>query len=301
MPPPKRPPREVQRKLTALRAVARAPIVLAPEAEQRARAEIRARIVEIDAITRQLVGNRLSKEIKEQKEAEAEAQVEARITRRLEDLEKRYNIGEVDARAISLAQNGDRNATEAIFKQYEKLIRGVARTYNIPRHDLEDVVGELNIYVMTSVIPTFNPRKGKSFKNFMRECLKRKMISLLKTETRQMRKNPHGSDRSLDYAEEGERPLGETMAVGAHDSEIHRIEQMMPNGWFETFLLSNSPNARLERDVIIARSCWKVHEGDVPTYAEVARILGLKDSKKVDNALTRFRKKLGIRGITSTV
>ncbi len=215
-----------------------------------------------------------------------------------QDFMKLVRMGRLDideAGLIQSAQNGDVRATEQLLKNYHDLIRRKSYKYQIPHHAPEDLQGEFHWEIIkpkSGIIASYDPRMNKSFKNFLGACLDKKITSLLKTGTRQMRKNPHGADHSLSYTEEGDRPLEDTMAVGFHDQRIDAIE--VGSGFsFEQEMLKYYPRAKMQRRVAIARSFLARYLGDF-SYADVAIVLGLdpeKSRKSIDNALSRIRTK----------
>ena len=113
-----------------------------------------------------------------------------------------------DEEAVSAAQEGDATATEYLMDKYKNFVRSKARSYFLVGADREDIVQEGMIGLYKS-IRDFRPDKQATFHAFADLCVKRQIITAIKTATRQ-KHIPLNSYVSLNkpiYDEESERTL----------------------------------------------------------------------------------------------
>ncbi|WP_027964778.1 RNA polymerase sporulation sigma factor SigH [Halalkalibacillus halophilus] len=188
-----------------------------------------------------------------------------------------------DEALIILVQENDVQALEFLISKYRGFVRSKARTYFLIGADREDIMqeGMIGLY---KAIRDYQPDKLSSFKVFAELCVKRQIITAIKTATRQ-KHSPLNSYVSLDkpvYEEDSDRTLIDVIA----EDDLSDPEQLLLNqeryGDMEEKmeeLLSG-----LEREVLQLYL-------DGRTYQEISVLLN-RHVKSIDNALQRVKKKL---------
>ncbi len=201
-----------------------------------------------------------------------------------ETLDERYEkyLSMSDDDVVVLAQQGDGEALEYLLDKYKNFVRGRARSYFLVGADHEDIVQEGMIGLYKS-IRDFKPDKQSSFRAFAELCVKRQIITAIKTATRQkhvplnsyvsLNKPLYGeeSDRTLLDVIEGRVTNPEELFIGQED--MSHIQEQIGT------VLSD-----LEQQVLSAFL-------DGKSYQEIAEMLG-RHVKSIDNALQRVKRKL---------
>ena len=201
-----------------------------------------------------------------------------------ETLDERYEkyLSMSDDDVVVLAQQGDGEALEYLLDKYKNFVRGRARSYFLVGADHEDIVQEGMIGLYKS-IRDFRPDKQSSFRAFAELCVKRQIITAIKTATRQkhvplnsyvsLNKPLYGeeSDRTLLDVIEGRVTNPEELFIGQED--MSHIQEQIGT------VLSD-----LEQQVLSAFL-------DGKSYQEIAEMLG-RHVKSIDNALQRVKRKL---------
>ena len=201
-----------------------------------------------------------------------------------ETLDERYEkyLSMNDDDVVVLAQQGDGEALEYLLDKYKNFVRGRARSYFLVGADHEDIVQEGMIGLYKS-IRDFKPDKQSSFRAFAELCVKRQIITAIKTATRQkhvplnsyvsLNKPLYGeeSDRTLLDVIEGRVTNPEELFIGQED--MSHIQEQIGT------VLSD-----LEQQVLSAFL-------DGKSYQEIAEMMG-RHVKSIDNALQRVKRKL---------
>ena len=91
---------------------------------------------------------------------------------------------QADEEIVLLAQQGDSEAMAWLLDKYKNLVRTRAHSYFLVGADHEDIVQEGMIGLFKAVRDYRND-KQTSFKAFAEICVKRQMITAIKTATRQ--------------------------------------------------------------------------------------------------------------------
>lgn len=189
----------------------------------------------------------------------------------------------MDEQLVELARNGDTEALNFLINKYKPFVRLKVKSYFLIGADKEDIVqeGMIGLY---KAIRDFKDDKLASFKAFAELCIKRQIITAIKTATRQ-KHIPLNSYVSLDkpiFEEESAKTLMD-MLTGAtiddpeklmiHREEFNRLEEKISQ------VLS-----RLERQVLALylEGC---------SYQEISARLD-RHVKSIDNALQRIKRKL---------
>ncbi len=109
---------------------------------------------------------------------------------------------------VALAKGGDALAEEHIIKKFKSYVRLKARSYFLVGADTEDIIQE-GMIGLFKAIRDYDLSKNSSFKAFAELCIKRQMITAIKTATRQ-KHTPLNSYISLNKSmneEDSERTL----------------------------------------------------------------------------------------------
>ena len=181
-----------------------------------------------------------------------------------------------------LAQNNDGQALVYLLDEYKNFVRSKARSYFLVGADHEDIVqeGMIGLY---KAIRDFRPDKQSSFHAFAELCVKRQIITAIKTATRQ-KHYPLNSYVSLNrpmFEEESDRTLLDVLEgritnpedLYISQEELRNIQKQLDE------LLSD-----LEKEVLSAFL-------DGKSYQEIAEHLH-RHVKSIDNALQRVKRKL---------
>ena len=187
-----------------------------------------------------------------------------------------------DEDIVSLSQSGDGQALAFLLDKYKNFVRSNARSYFLIGADHEDIVqeGMIGLY---KAIRDFKSQKLTSFRAFAELCVKRQIITAIKTATRQ-KHLPLNSYVSLNkplYDEESDRTLLDVIEGRVTNPEDLYISQEDLNSIQNQIgeLLSD-----LEQQVLASFL-------DGKSYQEIAAALG-RHVKSIDNALQRVKRKL---------
>lgn len=187
-----------------------------------------------------------------------------------------------DDEVALLAQNNDDAALDFLLEKYKNFVRAKARSYFLIGADHEDIVqeGMIGLY---KAIRDFKPDKQTSFKAFAELCIKRQIITAIKTATRQ-KHVPLNSYISLNkplYDEESDRTLLDVIEGRVTNPEELFISQEGVN------------HIRKQIDTLLSDFEKQVLEAflDGKSYQEIAFVLN-RHVKSIDNALQRVKRKL---------
>ncbi|MEL4105562.1 sigma-70 family RNA polymerase sigma factor [Oscillospiraceae bacterium CM] len=182
-----------------------------------------------------------------------------------------------DAELTNLASTGDASAEEELIAEYSRLVKACARPYFLAGGDSEDLIQE-GMLGLLSAVRHFDPAKEVQFKTYAEFCIRRRLISAIKTASR-FKHTPLNDYVSLESPE---------------------LDENNTQGLF---------SLRDPEEFVIARE--RVHEITDCLFGSLSRfesnVLGLylegfsyeemalkvnKPQKSVDNAVQRIRKKL---------
>lgn len=190
--------------------------------------------------------------------------------------------GMTDEEIVALAQQGNADALVHLLESFKSLVRIKARGYFLIGADYEDIVqeGMIGLY---KAIRDYRADRQASFRAFADLCVKRQIITAIKTATRQ-KHIPLNSYVSLNkpiYEEESERTLLDVI-----DGSVTNPEELFINQEEMSAIQSMIDKALsgFERQVLSAFL-------DGKSYQEIAQALG-RHVKAVDNALQRIKKKM---------
>lgn len=195
-----------------------------------------------------------------------------------------YNHDSFDEEiVVELARKGDPKAQEQLIRKYKNFVRSKARAYFLIGADREDIVQE-GMIGLFKAIRDFQPDKVTSFRSFAELCIKRQIITAIKTATRQ-KHIPLNSYVSLNkpiFDEESDRTLYDMMMNSKELNPEHLIIKR------EELSLIEEKMGEVLSDLE-----WKVLNAylEGKSYNEISLEMD-KHVKSVDNALQRVKKKL---------
>ena len=191
--------------------------------------------------------------------------------------------GMEDGDIATLASTGDEDALNFLLSKYKSFARNKARSYFIMGADREDIIQE-GMIGLFKAIRDYNPERQSSFYTFADLCITRQIITAVKTATRK-KHIPLNSYVSIYKPEEdqSDRSLLDTLPKTSDlNPESIFIEEEGKIEIQQKILKILSP---LERKVLL------LYLNNKP-YDHIAQEIG-RDTKTVDNALQRVKKKLG--------
>ncbi len=188
-----------------------------------------------------------------------------------------------DDELINLSQSGDTEALETVLVRYKPLVYKKSQPYYLAGGDDDDVVQEGLIGLYKAVM-SFDKSKFPLFKVFAGVCIERRILSAVKKASR-LKHNPLNTYISLSNAD----PDSDTVA--AVDAILDSGSDQNP----ENILIEKESISGLEGKINDALSSFEMQvllcvlNGH--TYRETATLLN-RDTKAVDNAMQRIKKKL---------
>ena len=187
-----------------------------------------------------------------------------------------------DEEIVALAQSNDDEALTYLLDKYKNFVRSKARSYFLIGADHEDIVQE-GMIGLFKAIRDFKPTRLSSFRAFAELCVKRQIITAIKTATRQ-KHFPLNSYVSLNkplYDEESDRTLLDVIEGRVTNPEDLYISQEELERIQTEISTTLSP---LEQQVLAAFLNGR-------SYQEIAEMLN-RHVKSIDNALQRVKRKL---------
>ncbi len=187
-----------------------------------------------------------------------------------------------DNQIAALASSGDADALNFLLTKYKQFARNKARSYFLVGADREDIIQEAMIGLFKA-IRDYNPERQSSFYTFADLCITRQIITAVKTATRQKHIPLNSYVSIYNNSEEfSDRSLLDTLPKTSDlDPENIVIEE---EGKIEIEQKMLEVLSKLEQEVLMLYLKEK-------SYVEIAEKIS-RDTKTVDNALQRIKKKL---------
>jgi len=191
-----------------------------------------------------------------------------------------------DGYLIALAKQGDPNAYNQIVKRYHGFVRLKASSYFLAGGDADDLIQEGNIGLYKAV-RDYRTDRESSFRNFAELCITRQIITAVKTATR----NKHAP---LNHYVSFSGPAG-----GAGDDEAPTLDELIAG----PSVLDPASQAISSEELRALVACLSTALSELESrvlslyldgysYEQVAEHLAC-DTKTVDNALQRVKRKVG--------
>ena len=186
---------------------------------------------------------------------------------------------------IALAKQGDPTAYDRLVRRYHGFVRLKASSYSIAGGDNDDLIQE-GLVGLYKAIRDYRTDRESSFRNFAELCITRQIITAVKTATRNkhMPLNQYVSFATTPAgASEGEATLEEVLP----GSPVHDpVNQVISTEELRSLVdCLSSTLSELESRVLALYL-------DGRSYEEVGEMVGC-DTKTVDNALQRVKRKVG--------
>ena len=188
---------------------------------------------------------------------------------------------------IALAKQGRKDAYDRIVKRYYGFVRLKASSYFLIGGDSDDLIQE-GLVGLYKAIRDYRPERESSFRNFAELCITRQIITAVKTATRN-KHTPLNSYVSFSQTPAAGGEEGEpTMADVLPGSTVHDpVNQVISTEEIQSLVgCITSVLSELESNVL---SLYL----DGRSYEDVAERLEC-DTKTVDNALQRVKRKVGM-------
>jgi RNA polymerase sporulation-specific sigma factor len=190
-----------------------------------------------------------------------------------------------DAYLVARAKRGDSVAYDRLVGRYRGFVRLKASSYFLLGGESEDLIQE-GLVGLYKAVRDFRSDRESSFRNFAELCITRQMITAVKTASR----NKHAPlNQSISFASspaaagDGESTLEEILPGSPVEDPASRVistEELRSLVECLTSVLSE-----LEAEVL---TCYL----DGRSYEEIGERLDC-DTKTVDNALQRVKRKVG--------
>ena len=184
-----------------------------------------------------------------------------------------------DEELVEMSATGDKKAEEFLLNKYKNLVKSRVKSYYIAGGDREDLVQE-GMIGLFKAIRDYNSEKQVGFHIFADMCIKRQIITAIKTSLRQKHVplNNYVSLNKPAYDDESERTLIERDSIDPEELYLKREKIKALGDEIEKKL------SDMEKTVL---SLYL--EG--LSYKEIAEVIG-KTPKSIDNALQRIKRKL---------
>ncbi len=178
------------------------------------------------------------------------------------------------------AAEGDAAAEEALVERYLPLVSSCARPLKLLGGEGKDLSQE-GVFGLISAVRSFDASHGASFRTYAEHCIRMRLLSAIKSASR-FKHFPLNDSMSLEQLSEESDPR-----LSAVLEQFHRNP--------EDVVLARENQEELYRAL---SDCLSKYEKrvlalylDGRSYQEIGAQLG-KDSKSVDNAVQRIRRKL---------
>lgn len=186
--------------------------------------------------------------------------------------QNRENLSTVsDIELLKLIRLGDDNAFEEITNRYKPLVSAIAKNYYTKDYDFCDFIQE-GLLGLLKACKTFDTTAGASFKNYASVCIKNRFVSVLrKANSKDI--IPNENIVPIDDVEVSDKNL-------SNPEELVLSEERLKE------LLEQINNKLSKNEILVFYYYLKGMK-----YQEISEITNL-DTKAVDNALQRVKKKL---------
>ncbi len=191
-----------------------------------------------------------------------------------------------DGYLIALAKQGDPTAYDRIVRRYYGFVRLKASSYFLAGGDSDDLIQE-GLVGLYKAVRDYRTDRESSFRNFAELCITRQIITAVKTATRNKHRplNQYvSSSSSPSNAMEGEPTLDEIIPG---PTVYDPVNQVISSEELRSLVdCLSSALSELESRVLALYL-------DGYSYEQVGERIGC-DTKTVDNALQRVKRKIGV-------
>ncbi len=191
-----------------------------------------------------------------------------------------------DVRLVLRARNGDQAALDALIRRYTGFVRLKASSYFLIGGDADDLIQE-GLVGLYKAVRDYRTDRESSFRNFAELCITRQIITAVKTSTR----NKHTPLN--EYVS-----FSQTPAASGGDGDP-TLDELLPGPTVHDPVNQVISSEELHSLVTCLSSVLSELESSVlslyldgHSYEAVGERLGC-DTKTVDNALQRVKRKVG--------
>lgn len=189
-----------------------------------------------------------------------------------------------DDQLVNAARSGAEEAENELLERYKSVVRQKAASYYMAGADSEDLIQEGMIGVFKAML-NYDGTKGASFATFANMCIKRQLISAVKSASCKKHRPLNNSvSLSNPLSEEGEGN-GTLVEMIESDSSTDPERRML---FIEEMKLIEDDGQALFTD--LEKAAWNMYL-DGCSYNEIAEKLD-RTRKAVDNAIRRAKNKL---------
>lgn len=187
-----------------------------------------------------------------------------------------------DEELVEKIQCGNSEAEEYIYSRYSQIMKRIVAKFYIVGADKDDLLQEamLGLY---NAVSEFNPNKQCMFKSYACICIKRQIISFIRTSKRQ-KNNPLYNYLSFNK-------------IMYEDNDVYLIEKITNNSCEdpENIIMikeyEKNISTMIDKHLSDFEKQVLMYYKEGLSYVEISNKLN-KDMKSVDNALQRIKKKL---------
>ena len=195
--------------------------------------------------------------------------------------------GLTEKAVVAMAQTGDRSAYDFLVSKYTPEITQLVKAFYLKGGESEDLVQE-GLIGLYEAIQDFKVDRNVKFRTFALLCIKRQLYSAMETANRDKHKplNTYVSLSELGSEEQ----LGEVT-----DKIIETSQSKTPLDRIIDLELLKEYSERIEKTLTPLELAILIKYLEGNTYQEISRSTG-RNTKSVDNAIQRIRKKLSSKG-----
>jgi len=189
-----------------------------------------------------------------------------------------------DEELVLIAQQGNDSAFDYLCDKYRVVVRNKSLSYYIAGADRDDIIQEGMIGLFKAV-RDFSASRGVSFKTFADVCVTRQILTAVKNASRH-KHAPLNFYVSLNKPVSDDNSDDSTLmdVIGRNDDA--NPEQIVLNKEKATVLGEKMNEALSDFELLVLSYYLQGHN-----YVSIGEKIG-KDSKSIDNALQRIKKKL---------
>jgi RNA polymerase sporulation-specific sigma factor len=205
----------------------------------------------------------------------------ARLSSRTQD-----QIAVDDGYLIALAKQGDPTAFDRLVRRYYGFVRLKASSYFLTGGDADDLIQE-GLVGLYKAIRDFRSDRESSFRNFAELCITRQIITAVKTATRNkhvpLNQYVSFSASPAGAAGDGEATLDEILPGPTVNDPVNQVI----SGEELSALVACLSSALSDLEARVLALYLDGH-----SYEQIGERIGC-DTKTVDNALQRVKRKVG--------
>lgn len=185
-----------------------------------------------------------------------------------------------DEELVALAQSSDNEAISQVLIRFQPMIEKCASSMYIAGADEQDLIQEGRLGIL-SALSDYDSSKNDKFYPFAKLCVDRRIMRFIEASNAKKHTMLNESVSITPDDEYEKKKLESDLAVFTDNPEILLIEEERVNQ-----LIDKAENVLTSFEKKVFMHMLK---GD--TYKQIAKLMN-RDSKSIDNAIQRIRKKL---------